>query len=112
NGSIKIEEQIVKKPQPIYPRLDVEAELSHIKELMTPDKKEADERVEESAEGLITIQDFDKVDIKAATIIQAEGIKKADKLLKIRMDLDDEERQIVSDRKSTRLNSSHVSISY
>src|SRR5690625_2747534 len=95
-GSIKIDEQMVKKPQPIYPRLDVEAEVSHIKELMTPDKKEADERVEESAEGLITIQDFDKVDIKAATIIQAEGIKKADKLLKIRVDLGDEERQIVS----------------
>ena len=37
-----------------------------------------------------------KVDIKAATIIQAEGIKKADKLLKIRVDLGDEERQIVS----------------
>src|SRR5699024_2603251 len=50
-GSIKIDEQMVKKPQPIYPRLDVEAEVSHIKELMTPDKKEADEGEEESAEG-------------------------------------------------------------
>src|SRR5699024_12404080 len=38
-GSIKLDEQKVKKPQPIYPRLDVEAEVSHIKELMTPDKK-------------------------------------------------------------------------
>src|SRR5699024_8172128 len=94
--NIKIDEQMNKTPQPNYPRLDVKAEVPNIKKLMTPNKKEADERVEESAEGLITIQDFDKVDIKAATIIQAEGIKKADKLLKIRVDLGDEERQIVS----------------
>ncbi|KKK34792.1 methionine--tRNA ligase [Salinicoccus sediminis] len=95
-GSIKIDEQMVKKPQPIYPRLDVEAEVAHIKALMTPDKKEADDGEEESAEGLITIRDFDKVEIKAATIIQAEGVKKADKLLKIQVDLGNEERQIVS----------------
>ncbi|AKG75159.1 methionine--tRNA ligase [Salinicoccus halodurans] len=96
-GSIKIGEQMVSKPQPIYPRLDVEAEVAHIKELMTPEKKEeADENEEASAEGLINIKDFDKVEIKVATIIQAEGIKKADKLLKIKVDLGNEERQIVS----------------
>lgn len=94
-GSIRIEEQMVSKPQPIYPRLDVEAEVAHIKELMKPDKKDdADE--EETADGLINIKDFDKVEIKVATVVNAEGVKKADKLLKIQVDLGNEERQIVS----------------
>ncbi|WP_411843010.1 methionine--tRNA ligase [Salinicoccus sp. HZC-1] len=96
-GSVKIEEQMISKPQPIYPRLDVEAEVAHIKELMTPDKKdEIEEEQEESAEGLINIKDFDKVEIRVATVINAEGVRKADKLLKIKVDLGNEERQIVS----------------
>lgn len=94
-GSIRIEEQMVSKPEPIYPRLDVEAEVAHIKELMKPDKKDdADE--EETADRLINIKDFDKVEIKVATVVNAEGVKKADKLLKIQVDLGNEERQIVS----------------
>ena len=44
----------------------------------------------------IDIKDFDKVEIKAATIIDAEHVKKSDKLLKIQVDLDSEQRQIVS----------------
>jgi len=44
----------------------------------------------------IDIKDFDKVEIKAATIIDAEQVKKSDKLLKIQVDLDSEQRQIVS----------------
>lgn len=92
-GSIKIEERMVKKPRPIYPRLDVDAEVAHIKELMTPPKGEDEEEAEE---GLINIKDFDKVEIKAATIINAEGVKKTDKLLKVKVDLGDEKRQIIS----------------
>ncbi len=96
-GSVSIDEQMVAKPQPIYPRLDVEAEVAHIKELMTPDKEDDQgEQEEGSGEGLITIKDFDKVEIKVATIIHAEGVKKADKLLKIEVDLGNEKRQIVS----------------
>ena len=44
----------------------------------------------------IDIKDFDKVEIKAATITDAENIKKSDNLLKIQIDLDYEQRQIVS----------------
>ncbi|WP_020006514.1 methionine--tRNA ligase [Salinicoccus albus] len=92
-GSIRIEERMIKTPHPIYPRLDVDAEVAHIKDLMTPPKNDDDE---ESEEGLINIEDFDKVDIQAATIINAEGVKKTDKLLKIKVDLGEEQRQIVS----------------
>ncbi len=50
----------------------------------------------DSSKPQIDIKDFDKVEIKAATIIDAEHVKKSDKLLKIQVDLDSEQRQIVS----------------
>jgi len=44
----------------------------------------------------ITFDDFTKLDIRTGTIIEAEKIKKADKLLKIKVDLGFEERTVVS----------------
>src|SRR5699024_5674331 len=74
-------------------------EIAHIKQSMQPDKaEEVAEEVEEEVESKaqIDIKDFDKVEIKAATIMDAENVKKSDKLLKIQVDLDNEQRQIVS----------------
>lgn len=85
---------VTEKPTPIFPRLDTEAEIAYIKESMQPSKstKKSDEPGKEQ----IDIKDFDKVEIKAATIIDAENVKKSEKLLKIKVDLDNEQRQIVS----------------
>lgn len=44
----------------------------------------------------ITIDDFFKVDLRVAEIVQAERVKKADKLLKLQVDLGYEQRQVVS----------------
>ena len=55
-----------------------------------------EEKEEIPSKPQIDIKDFDKVEIKAATIIDAEHVKKSDKLLKIQVDLDSEQRQIVS----------------
>lgn len=84
---------VTEKPTPIFPRLDVAAEVEYIKESMQPPKPEKED-VPSKAE--IDIKDFDKVEIKAATIIDAAHVKKSDKLLKIQVDLDLEQRQIVS----------------
>lgn len=84
---------VTEKPTPIFPRLDVAAEVEYIKESMQPPKPEKED-VPSKAE--IDIKDFDKVEIKAATIIDAAHVKKSDKLLKIQVDLDHEQRQIVS----------------
>ena len=85
---------VTEKPTPIFPRLDTEEEIAYIKESMQPPKsiKQSDEPGKEQ----IDIKDFDKVEIKAATIIDAETVKKSEKLLKIKVDLDNEQRQIVS----------------
>lgn len=84
------------KPEPIFPRLDSEVEISYIKESMQPDKIEEEVEEELPSKAQIDIKDFDKVEIKAAAIIDAEQVKKSDKLLKIQVDLDSEQRQIVS----------------
>ncbi|EJA1884228.1 methionine--tRNA ligase [Staphylococcus pseudintermedius] len=86
---------VTEKPQPIFPRLDVEAEVSYIKASMQPPKEESVEE-EVPVKAQIDIKDFDKVEIKAATIINAEKVKKSNKLLKIQVDLGYEKRQIIS----------------
>ncbi|WP_100332724.1 methionine--tRNA ligase [Bacillus xiapuensis] len=90
---------VVKKGEPIFPRLDVEEETNFIKEKMQgapakEEKKEEEPYAEQSEE--ITIDDFMKIDLRAATVVKAEPVKKADKLLKLQLDLGFEKRQVVS----------------
>ncbi|UBH13081.1 methionine--tRNA ligase [Macrococcus armenti] len=84
---------VVEKATPIFPRLDVEAEVEFIKGTMQPP---APEQVDVPGKEEITIDVFDKVELKSATIIDADYVKKAKKLLKIQVDLGNEKRQIVS----------------
>ncbi|WP_096203262.1 methionine--tRNA ligase [Bacillus sp. FJAT-45350] len=88
----------VQKGTPIFPRLDVEEEVAHIvKEMggvLASEEEESKEEVPEVDE--ITIDDFMKVDLRVAEVIAAEAVKKADKLLKIQLDLGYEKRQVVS----------------
>ncbi len=85
----------VVKGEPIFPRLDMEEEIAHIVSLMGGGKKEEkEEKIEEVNE--ITIDDFSKVELRVAEVIAAEQVKDADRLLKIQLDLGDEQRQVVS----------------
>jgi methionyl-tRNA synthetase len=45
---------------------------------------------------MITFDDFKKMDIRIATIAEAEKVEGADKLLKLKVDLGDETRQVVA----------------
>ncbi|MEH7547022.1 methionine--tRNA ligase [Neobacillus vireti] len=89
----------VQKDAPLFPRLDIAEEVEFIKTKMqgsTPviEEKKEEEKPEELAE--ISIEDFMKVDLRVAEVIQAEPVKKADKLLKLQLDLGYEKRQVVS----------------
>ncbi|MCM3588581.1 methionine--tRNA ligase [Mesobacillus maritimus] len=88
----------VQKDEPIFPRLDVEAEVAFIKEKMQGSAPVAEEKQEEKPETLpeITIDDFMKVELRVAEVIHAEPVKKADKLLKLQLNLGYEKRQVVS----------------
>ncbi|MGG1942457.1 methionine--tRNA ligase [Paenibacillus polymyxa] len=107
-GRISEGTQLV-KGNPIFPRLDSEQEVAFIVEAMTGGKKpekaatqaqpqnasEASQKAPESKEK-IGIEDFAKVELRVAQVVACEPVKKADKLLKLQLDLGYEQRQVVS----------------
>ena len=95
-GALQEPIMVTEKPSPIFPRLDSEDEIAFIKKSMQPPKSSEDDKEEVPSKSQIDIKDFDKVEIKAATVIDAENVPKSDKLLKIQVDLGAEQRQIVS----------------
>ncbi len=90
----------VTKGEPIFPRLDIEEEVQYIKEKMQgaqPKAEQKEEKTETAPEAEeITIDDFMKVDLRVAEVTAAEPVKKADKLLKLQLNLGYETRQLVS----------------
>ena len=91
----------VVKGDPLFPRLELEEEVQYIKEKMKGNSQESNEKKKESTgeEGNqpeISIDDFMKVDMRVALVEHAEPVKNADKLLKLKLDLGYEKRQVVS----------------
>jgi len=97
-GSIKAGTKVNKGEQ-IFPRLDVEKEVQKIKDMMEkpaeePKKKKAEEQVADKEQ--VAYEDFGKLDFRVGEVLAAEKVKKADKLLKLKIDLGKEQRQIIS----------------
>ncbi|MGI8317342.1 methionine--tRNA ligase [Halobacillus mangrovi] len=88
----------VQKDDPIFPRLDAEEETQIIKDMMKkPAPQKEEKKKEEKKAEEVTIDDFAKLDFRVAEVVKVDKIKKADKLLKIQLDLGtDEQRQVVS----------------
>ncbi|MGD7046442.1 methionine--tRNA ligase [Jeotgalibacillus proteolyticus] len=95
-GAIPEGVKVVKKGEPIFPRLEVEEEVAYIQEKMTGSAPAAFKEEPVEIEEEIAIDDFMKVDLRVATVTEAEPVKKTDKLLKIQLDLGFEKRQVVS----------------
>jgi methionyl-tRNA synthetase len=90
-----------KKADPIFPRLDVKEEVEYIKTMMQPalateEKPEENKPDEVPVFDEITFEDFMKIDLRVAQVTHCEPVKKADKLLKLQLDLGYEKRQVVS----------------
>ncbi|MEC1108705.1 methionine--tRNA ligase [Bacillus velezensis] len=90
----------VNKGEPLFPRLEAEEEVAYIKQKMqgtAPAKKEKAEEPQE-AERLpeITFDQFMDTELRVAEVLSAEPVKKADRLLKLQIDLGFEQRQVVS----------------
>lgn len=82
----------IQKGQPIFPRIEEKPEP--IQEAPTPVERTA---VKQGAEeSLISIDDFAKIDLRVAKVVAAEKVAKADKLLKLEVDLGYERRTVVS----------------
>jgi methionyl-tRNA synthetase len=54
-----------------------------------------EEKEKMESTGLITMEEFQKVDLRVGKVLAAENIKKSDKLLKLRVDIG-EERTVVA----------------
>ena len=92
----------VSKGPALFPRIDFDKEIEDLNALITKQAEAAQKAAEKAKpeiEGLAEIQfdDFAKVELRVAEIIECEPIKKAKKLLKLQVnDGTDEPRQIVS----------------
>lgn len=89
----------VQKGDPMFPRLEIPVETAYIAEQMAGPAvaapvAEAQQAVELKEE--IGIEDFMKVELRVAQVVAAEPVPKADKLLKLQLDLGFEQRQVVS----------------
>lgn len=98
----------VVKGEVMFPRLEAEKEIAYIADSMGGGVKAAEPDAapaastapateeEEQKAPEISIDDFFKVELRVAQVIAAEPVKKADKLLKLQLDLGFEQRQVVS----------------
>ena len=89
----------VKKGEALFPRIDVVKTLEEL-EAMRLAQLEANKPKEEykmqPIKEEITIEDFEKIDLRVVKVLECEPVKKAKKLLKLKVDLGGEERQVIS----------------
>lgn len=101
------------KGEVIFPRIDIKKELEELEAIpgQTADKPAeskttepakapagvpAAEAKQEALPELISIEDFAKIDLRVAKVLEASRVEGADKLLKLKLDLGSETRQVVS----------------
>ncbi len=86
--------ETVKKGDAIFPRIDIEKELAELEAMKEDDGDPEVTPTEFKPE--ITIDDFDKIDLKVGEIIDCKPHPKADKLLVSQVKIGTDTRQIVS----------------
>lgn len=90
----------VNKQAPLFPRIDIKKELEELDKMNDNknNKKTKDNKKENKKEEMpeITIDDFAKLDLKVAEVIEAKKHPNADKLLVIQLKVGEENRQVVS----------------
>lgn len=111
----------VQKGDVIFPRIDIKKELEELEAMSSaqknsasgsnsevagnkkdaPDSKKESRKSEkaqeqESEKPQITIDDFAKLDLRVAKVLEAEKVEGSDKLLKLKVELGGEIRQVVS----------------
>lgn len=82
----------------LFPRLDakeVYKKMEAVSEPTTPPEPQGPSQLPPLSP-TITIDDFSKIDLRVATVVEAERVKGADKLLRLVVDLGFEKRQLVA----------------
>jgi methionyl-tRNA synthetase len=96
----------VSKGEVIFPRIDIKKELEELEAItvknaaIKEDKLHLNEKAKsadkEESNELITIEEFAKLDLRTAKVLEAERVEGSDKLLKLKLEVGDEVRQVVS----------------
>ncbi len=114
-GDMPLAGKKAKKGQQLFPRIEQRIEPrieikqttedtclradTHRQRTQKPDKKtlkKEETKVTEGVKDLITIDDFAKVELRVGKVVSAEKVEKSEKLLKLKVDIGNEERQIVA----------------
>ena len=102
-----VKQYATKEIEALFPRLDEQKELEALEKLanekagatentQTPAKKEGKNMEDGKETTEITIDDFCRVQLRVALVTACEKVEKADKLLKLTLQVGDEERTVVS----------------
>ncbi|MFZ5823479.1 MAG: methionine--tRNA ligase [Bacillota bacterium] len=93
----------IRRGNPLFPRIEVQKEVPQVTETQRAPVQAAAKAAEPAkavapVEGVAQIEyeDFTKVELKVAKVVEAERVPKADKLLKLQLEVGGESRQIVS----------------
>lgn len=89
----------VNKGDVIFPRIDVDKAIEELNKLKEEQMKKvacAEAPKVKPIKPEVTIEDFEKLDFRIVKVLECEPVKKSDKLLKLKVDLGGEERQVVS----------------
>jgi methionyl-tRNA synthetase len=91
----------VNKGESLFPRIDLEKEMKELEEIEKKTKEEKQRKLSENTDKSnkkeqITIDDFAKIDLRVGKVIEAEKVEKADKLLKLKLEVGEETRQVVA----------------
>ena len=86
----------VNKGEVMFPRIDVEAKIEELDKLVEEQRKLTRKSIMEPVKEEITIEDFNKIDMRVVKVLECEPMKKSKKLLKLKVDLGGEVRQVIS----------------
>ncbi|KTC68836.1 methionyl tRNA synthetase [Legionella birminghamensis] len=98
-----IEKPLLNHDIRVFKPLITRVEKEKIEALLDEGKQEKPATTKAAAENQmarISIDDFSKIDLRVARIVSAESVEGADKLLKLKLDLGGEERQVFAGIKS------------
>ncbi|PJI09016.1 MULTISPECIES: methionine--tRNA ligase [Clostridium] len=84
------------KGEVIFPRIDVDKKLEELNKIKEEQLKASNKNKMTPLKPEITIDDVDKLDLRVVKVLECESVKKSKKLLKLKVELGGEERQVLS----------------
>ena len=85
----------VQKGEVLFPRLDMEKELEELGKISEAAEAAAKGKVLEHKDEIV-YDDFAKLELRAAKVLECEKVPKADKLLRMQLDVGDRKMQVLS----------------